>query len=112
MPEAFPPRPGIALTPYPMKTCALYGFITALAGAFLVLALFFLGFHSDAAKLTAAQAIGGIGGLAIGATCTVLGVRARRAEVPATEDFGYGRALGAGVMISIFAALLNSLFGY
>jgi hypothetical protein len=95
-----------------MKTCALYGFAIALADALLVLALFFLGFHSDQAKLPAAQLIGGLGALAIGVTFTALGIKARRAEVPETEDFGYGRAFGAGVQVSAVACLLSAAFNY
>jgi hypothetical protein len=95
-----------------MKTCSLYGFISALAGAFLILALYFLGFHSDPAKLGAAQGIALVGGLAIGITCTALGVRARRDEVPASEEFGYGAALGAGVLISLVASVLSAIFTY
>jgi hypothetical protein len=95
-----------------MKTCALYGFFAALAGAFLNLILFFAGFHSDPAKLAAAGAIGAIGGLAIGVTCTVLGVKARRAELPVTEEFGYGRALGAGFQVALVASFLTSIFTY
>jgi Protein of unknown function (DUF4199) len=95
-----------------MKTCSLYGFISALAGAFLVLALYFLGFHSDAAKLGTAQIIALIGALAIGITCTALGVRARRDEVPAAEEFGYGSAFGAGVLISLVASVLSAIFTY
>src|SRR5271154_1826271 len=95
-----------------MKTCALYGFIIALADALLVLALFFLGFHSDPVKLAAAKWIGGVLALAIGITFTVLGVKARRAEVPEAEGFGYGSALGAGVQVSIVACVLSSIFNY
>jgi hypothetical protein len=95
-----------------MKTCSLYGFISALAGAFLVLALYFLGFHSDLSKLGAAKVIGGLVGLAIAIVCTVLGVRARREEVPAAEEFGYGSALGAGVLISLVASVLSAIFTY
>lgn len=95
-----------------MKTCALYGFIIALADSLLVLALFFLGFHSDPEKLQAAKMIGGLGALAIGVTFTVLGIKARRSEVPEAEEFGYGRALGAGVQISLIASVLVSAFNY
>jgi hypothetical protein len=95
-----------------MKTCALYGFISALSGAFLILILFFAGFHSDPAKLTAATWIGGVCGLAIGVTCMVLGVKARRAETPAGEGFSYGRALGTGFMISVFSSILSAIFTY
>ena len=93
-----------------MKTYVTYGFIMALAGALLNLVLFFLGFHSDVAKFSTAQWIGGLVGLAIGIVFTVIGTRARRAEVPATEPFGYGRAFGAALMITLFAALFGALF--
>jgi hypothetical protein len=79
----------------------------ALAGLLLTLLLYFTGFHSEAEKLGTAQTISTVGGLAIGITFITLGIKARRAEVPATEAFGYGRALGAGVMIGVF----GSLFG-
>jgi Protein of unknown function (DUF4199) len=95
-----------------MKTCALYGFFAALAGAFLNLILFFAGFHSDPAKLAAAGIIGLVAGLAIGVTCTVLGVKARRAEFPATEEFGYGRAFVAAFQVSLVASFLSSIFTY
>jgi hypothetical protein len=95
-----------------MKTCALYGFISALSGAFLTLILYFAGFHSDPAKLTAATWIGGLLGLAIGVTCIVLGVKARRAQVPVTEGFGYGSALWAGVVISAVSSVLSAIFIY
>jgi len=95
-----------------MKTCSLYGFISALAGALLGLALYFLGYHSDPAKLAAAQWIGGLGGLAIAVVCTALGVKARRAEVPEAEGFGYGRALGAGVQVGLVWSFLSAVFNY
>jgi len=95
-----------------MKTCSLYGFVLALAGALLTLALYFLGFHSDPAKLTAAKWIGGLGGVAIAVTVTALGVKARRAEVPESEEFGYGRALGAGALLSLVASSLSAVFAY
>ncbi len=95
-----------------MKTCSLYGFILALAGALLTLALYFMGFHSDPAKLAAAKLIQNIGGLAIAVGVTAFGIRARRAEVPESEDFGYGRALGAGALISFVSAALSAVFTY
>ena len=95
-----------------MKTYLTYGFYMALGGALLLLALFFLGFHSDPAKLSTAQWVQGCGGLVISIACIVLGTKARRAEVPATEEFGYGSALGAGVMITLFAALFGMVTTY
>jgi hypothetical protein len=95
-----------------MKTCSLYGFISALAGAFVTLILYFLGFHSDASKLQAAGWIGGLVGLAITATCLFLGVRARRDETPKDVEFGYGSAVGAGTLISLVSSFLSSVFAY
>jgi hypothetical protein len=95
-----------------MKTCSLYGFIMAICSAVLVLALYFLGYHSDPAKLTSAKWIGGIGGLAIAITVIILGVRARRAEVPENEPFGYGSAFGAVFMICLVNSVVYSIFFY
>jgi hypothetical protein len=90
-----------------MKTFLTYGLIMAVAGAALALSLFLLGLHSDPAKLGTAQVAGTIGGLLIGSVCITLGTKARRAEIPAHEPFGYGRALGSGVMIALFASLFG-----
>jgi hypothetical protein len=95
-----------------MKTCALYGFISALAGAFVTLILYFLGFHSDASKLQAAGWIGSLLGIAIMVACLILGMKARREELPKEADFGYGTAAGAGTLISLVASLLSSAFIY
>jgi uncharacterized protein YybS (DUF2232 family) len=95
-----------------MKTCLLYGFIWALAGIFLGLALYFLGYHSDPAKFATGQAVSSGVGLIIAVAVLILGIKARRDEVPASEPFGYGRALGAGTLISLVAVVLNSIFSY
>ncbi len=95
-----------------MKTCSLYGFISALAGALLGLALYFMGYHSDIAKLPAAQLIGACVGTVICVVCLVLGIKARRAEAPQGNGFGYGAALLAGVQISLVAAFLSSIYNY
>ncbi|MSU51796.1 MAG: DUF4199 domain-containing protein [Opitutaceae bacterium] len=95
-----------------MKTCVAYGFALTLAGALLSLSLFFLGFHSDADKVGTAQIISSVALFGITTIAIVLGIKARRAEVPGTEDFGYGRALGAGVTIGLFAALFNIVTNY
>src|SRR5204863_1682654 len=90
-----------------MKTYLIYGAAMAIAGAMLVMLLYLLGLHSDPAKLTMAQIVGGCGGLAIGAVCITLGTKARREGVPPSEEFGYGRALLAGFMISLFASVFG-----
>lgn len=95
-----------------MKTYLVYGFAMALASALLTLSLYLLGFHSDPTKFGPAQGIAAIAGIVIAVVCIVLGTKARRAEVPATENFGYGSALGAGVMITLFSALFGIVTTY
>lgn len=95
-----------------MKTYVAYGFVWALAGALVTLALFFLGFHSAAEKLQSAQMIQLFAGLVISVATIVLGTRARRAEAPGTEPFGYGRALATGVMITLFATIFSVIASY
>jgi hypothetical protein len=95
-----------------MKTYLTYGFVMALGGALLNLVLFFLGFHSEASKLQTGQWISIPVLIAITVVCIVLGTKARRAEIPAGEEFGYGRALGAGVMIALFGALIGVVCNY
>lgn len=95
-----------------MKHYLTYGLYLALAGALLNLVFFFLGYHSDVAKFHTAQWVGGIGMLAIGIVLTAVGIKARRADVPPSESFGYGSALGAGVMITLFANLFAAIFNF
>ena len=90
----------------------MYGFILAVATAVLTLILYFLGLHSDPAKLGAAKWIGGLGALVISVVVTVLGVKARRAEVPEAEGFGYGSAVAAGTLIAVVASVLGAIFNY
>lgn len=90
-----------------MKPPVVYGIALALGAAFLNLALYFLGLHSDAARLTQSQWISSIGMLVIAIACTVLGIKGQRAETPPEKDFGYGRALGAGVIVSLVAGLIG-----
>jgi hypothetical protein len=95
-----------------MKNCFLYGFISALAGAFLNLILFFAGLHSDPAKLGLANGISLVVGLAIGISTIMLGMKARREEIPPTADFGYGAALWVGTRIAFISAFLSAIFIY
>ena len=95
-----------------MKTYLTYGFAMAFGGALVVLALYFLGMHDSADKFDTAQWIQTCLGLAIGIAGIVLGTQARRTGVPAGEPFGYGSALGAGVMITLVAALLGLITNY
>lgn len=95
-----------------MKISLTYGFGMAMAGALLVMALFFLGFHSDAEKLSSAQTIGTVVGLAISIVCMVMGIREKRALTPADQNWGYGSAFGTSFMIGLFGTLFGVVFGY
>lgn len=95
-----------------MKTYLTYGFASALATMLFSLVLYFAGLHSDISKLGTAQLVGTLGIIAIAILCIVLGTQAKRATVPPGEDFGYGRALGAGIMITLFAALFGIVTTY
>jgi len=95
-----------------MKNASVFGFIAALASAFLTLILYFLGFHSDPSKLGTAGWIGGLLSLVISVTCTVLGVKAERGETEAGKPFGFGSALKAGMLVTVVATILNAAFTF
>ncbi len=90
-----------------MKTSLIYGLYMALAGLVLNMIMYFANYHTDPEKFTAGQWIGGILGLILAIVFVALGTKARRDEVPAAEDFGYGRALGTGVLIGAFSCLFG-----
>ena len=90
-----------------METYLKFGGAMAGGGFLISVVLFLVGMHSDPAKLATAQWIQGCLGLAIGIACVVLGTKEKRATVPMTEEFGYGSALGAGVMVTLFGALIG-----
>jgi hypothetical protein len=93
-----------------MKPYLSFGAFIALGNAVVTLVLYLAGFHSDPAKLSTAGYIAMVAGLAIGITLLVFGIRAKRAQIPVTEEFNYGKAFGAAVMISLFATLFSSVF--
>lgn len=95
-----------------MKTYLGYGAAMALAGLVLNVLLYLTGFHSDPTKIATAQIVGPLLGVGISITCVILAIRARRSRLPATEEFSYGDALGAGVMVGVFAALISPFTTY
>jgi hypothetical protein len=95
-----------------MKTYLTYGFVLALGGALVTLALFFLGYHSDPQKLQTAQWIGLPLFIGITVVVLIMGTKARQAEVPLSEPFGYGRALGACVLIVLFASVFSVVVNF
>ncbi|MCC6415314.1 MAG: DUF4199 domain-containing protein [Opitutaceae bacterium] len=95
-----------------MKTSLTYGFIMALGTSLVSLALFFLGFHDDPAKVQTSQNISMVLNTAIAIICIVLGMREKRALTPADKNWGYGSALGTGLMVSLWGALFATLYTY
>lgn len=95
-----------------MKHALTYGFYMALAGAFLVLGLYFAGLHEDAAKMSLGQNIGMIGGVAISVVVMLMGVREKRNLTPADKKWGYGSAFGTAFLIGFFGSLITTVFNY
>ena len=95
-----------------MKIPLTYGAIMAVAGAVLTLVLYFAGFHDNAEKFGAGQMIGSLGGLAISVSCLALAMREKRAAFPASSEWGYGSALGGGVLTGLVASLLGVITAY
>lgn len=92
-----------------MKTTLLYGFIMTIISTLVVYSLYFTGFHDSVEKLGTAQAISTVVGLLNAIACLTLGIRARRSEIPASEPFGYGRALGTGALIALWGSLFGAI---
>ena len=92
-----------------MKTTFIYGLGMAIAGTLLNFMFYFLGFHETIEKLGTAQTIGIIGGIIITVGGLILSIKARRSETPEAEAFGYGRALGSGVLTALWASLFGSI---
>jgi hypothetical protein len=95
-----------------MKTTLAFGVGIGIANALLTLVLFFCGLHSDPAKLGTVGIVGGLVALAIYIAGLILGVRARREEVPADRPFGYSQAFGTALMISLFALIVGVAFQF
>lgn len=92
-----------------MKTTFFYGLVIAIGSTALNYILYFAGFHNSAEKLATGQTIGLVGGLAIAVVGLVLAAKARRAETPANEPFGYGRSFLACFVTGLWAAVFGTL---
>jgi hypothetical protein len=95
-----------------MKPYLSYGSFIAVGNAVVTLVLYLAGFHSDPDKLQTANIVSGVAGLAIVISLLIIGVRAKRAQTPVTEEFSFGKALGAAVLISLFASLFSTVFQF
>ena len=95
-----------------IKICFSYGAIMAVSGAVFTLLLYFAGFHDNAEKLSASQWLGFAGSLCISATCLALAMRAKRMQHPPEANWGYGFALGTGMLTSVCAVVLGVFTTY
>ena len=95
-----------------MKTPLIYGFSMGLATALVTLLLYFTGYHDSAEKLSAAQWIGGGVNIAILVACLALAMKEKRANSAPENDWGYGSALGVGVLTALAGAIFGAVFGY
>lgn len=95
-----------------MKIPFTYGAIMAVAAAVFTLLLYFAGLHDNPEKFGTGQLLGMLGGLAIGVTCLALAMREKRATHPPTANWGYGSALGGGVLTGLVASVLGIITGY
>ncbi|HEY5550311.1 MAG TPA: DUF4199 domain-containing protein [Opitutaceae bacterium] len=89
-----------------MKLYVSYGALIALGSAILTMALFALGYHTD--NIAAGQKLGWLG-VVITVAGLSLGMREYRREV-GQGVMSYGRALGTGVLISLWTALFSAIF--
>lgn len=95
-----------------MKTPLLYGALMAIIGGLLTFGLFFAGYHDSAEKFETAGRIGMVVGLIASVTLMALAMRDRRAEFPGERPWGYGAALGTGVLTGMWAALFGAVVAY
>jgi hypothetical protein len=95
-----------------MKNSLTYGFVLALGGAILAMALFFFGFYDTPEKMESSRLISMVVGTAISILVITMGVKDKRDLTPADKPWGYGSAFGTGFMIGLVGAILGAVFQY
>ena len=95
-----------------MKTALTYGFAMALGGAVLALLLYFTGYHDNPEALRSGQWIATVLSIAIGVAGLALAMREKRARFPDDEEWGYGNALGVGILTGLVSSAAGMVFGY
>lgn len=95
-----------------MKTSLTYGFIMALCASLLSLAFFFTGFHETPEKMQMSQNISLVVNSLVAIVCIVLAMREKRALTPATDNWGYGSAVGTALLVSIWGTLFATIYTY
>lgn len=92
-----------------MKQGLIYGVGTALAGAFLTLALYFFGIHSDMERMLATRTLVSLLGFAISIGGVVLAMRAARTAAP-DGGLSYGRGVLVSLMVGIASGVVSAIF--
>jgi hypothetical protein len=95
-----------------MNTPLKYGAIMAVAGFLLNLTLYLVGLHDTAEKFATSQWIQGVGGTIITVAILALAMREKRAQTRPDANWGYGSALGTGVLVTLVAAILGAVGTY
>jgi len=89
-----------------MNTKVFYALVWTISGIVFQLILFFSGFQTE--KLATGQYLQWLGA-PIAAVVLWLGIKAVRDERP-ERTLGYGQRVGAGVLISLYAGLMSSVY--
>ena len=105
MPEAA--KPSNVLPPL-MKTYLTYGAYSAIVTALLNLGLYFTGYQTE--KLASGQNFQWVG-IAMFLLFILLGMREVR-DARGDQGLSYPRALGTGLMITLFAGLFSALYSF
>lgn len=91
-----------------MSTKFTYALILTVCQVVFSLVMYFLGFQGE--KMATGQYFQWLG-LVMTIAVLYLGMKAVRDEAPGA-DFSYGKAVGAGTMISLYAAPLGAIYTY
>ena len=91
-----------------MGTKFTYALILTIASAVFNLLLYFTGFQTE--KLAVGQNLQWLG-LVITIVVLSLGIKAVREDSPG-KYMGYGKAVGTGVLISLFSGLMSSVYTF
>ncbi len=95
-----------------MKTPLIYGALLAIGTAILTLLLFFAGLHDSPAAMQTASWIGLPGSAAISITALAFAMREKRADPLPSGTWGYGSAVGVGMLTALVGVLLGGIFNY
>lgn len=95
-----------------MKPPLVYGLYLALAQLLLNVVLYLTGVHESAEGMQAAQVPITFVGIALYSAAVVLAIREKRATAPADRPWGYGSALGTGVLTILFGTVFGIVSSY